>query len=188
MHKISRAQPPIICGTRSTPIGDLLLFSWGETIIAVEFRDRAQAEPRIRRFLPQVEIVAGEMPENARQALDRYFEHGDCGGFDQLQLDPFGSDFQLRVWQQLREIPAGSILSYGELARRIGSPRAARAVGAANGQNPIPIFIPCHRVLGSNGTLTGYGSGLERKMWLLRNEGVDLVPDGQSSQSSFRWA
>ena len=180
--------PPIIRGSRTTPLGELLLFSRGETIIAVEFHGRGQAEPRIRRFLPQAEIVAGGIPAAASHALDRYFDDGDCGGFDHLQLDPFGSEFQLRVWQQLREIPAGSTLTYGELAKRIGSPQASRAVGAANRQNPIPIFIPCHRVIGSDGTLTGYGSGVDRKLWLLRNEGVDLEGDGHPKQPSFSWA
>ena len=177
----------IIRGSRPTPLGELLLFSRDETIIAVEFRERGQAEPRIRRILPQVEIIEGEIPPDAHEALDRYFDDGDCSRFDRLQLDPFGSDFQHRVWQRLRQIPAGSILTYGELARSIGKPRAARAVGAANGQNPIPIFIPCHRVVGSDGTLTGYGSGVDRKMWLLQNEGIDLLPDSPSMQSSLPW-
>jgi methylated-DNA-[protein]-cysteine S-methyltransferase len=135
-----------------------------------------------------VEILQGEIPPDAREALDRYFDDRDCSGFDRLQLDPLGSDFQHRVWQRLRQIPAGSILTYGELARSIGRPRAARAVGAANGQNPIPIFIPCHRVVGSDGTLTGYGSGLDRKMWLLQREGIDLGPGSSSMQASLSWA
>jgi methylated-DNA-[protein]-cysteine S-methyltransferase len=91
-----------------------------------------------------------------------------------LDLAPRGTPFQLAVWNALLEIPYGDTISYAELARRIGKPSAVRAVGAANGANPIPIIIPCHRVIGSNGTLTGYGGGIERKQWLLALEGRRL--------------
>lgn len=101
----------------------------------------------------------------AADQLDAYFA-GEVTRFD-LALAPHGSDFQLRVWTALQEIPYGETESYGELARRIGSPGAARAVGLANGKNPIGIVIPCHRVVGSNGSLTGYGGGLDRKRALL---------------------
>ena len=89
-------------------------------------------------------------------------------------LAPKGTEFQLAVWNALLEIPYGDTTTYGELARRIGRPNAVRAVGAANGANPIPVIIPCHRVIGSNGTLTGYGGGIERKQWLLALEGRRL--------------
>jgi methylated-DNA-[protein]-cysteine S-methyltransferase len=101
----------------------------------------------------------------AAEQLDAYFA-GELTTFD-LPLAPRGSGFQLRVWTALREIPYGRTESYGELAQRIGSPGAARAVGLANGKNPIGIVIPCHRVVGSNGSLTGYGGGLDRKRRLL---------------------
>jgi methylated-DNA-[protein]-cysteine S-methyltransferase len=101
----------------------------------------------------------------AAEQLDAYFA-GELTAFD-LPLAPRGSEFQLRVWTALREIPYGRTESYGELAQRIGSPGAARAVGLANGKNPIGIVIPCHRVVGSNGSLTGYGGGLDRKRRLL---------------------
>jgi methylated-DNA-[protein]-cysteine S-methyltransferase len=91
-----------------------------------------------------------------------------------LDLAPRGTPFQLAVWNALLEIPYGDTISYAELARRIGKPSAVRAVGAANGANPIPVIIPCHRVIGSNGTLTGYGGGIERKQWLLALEGRRL--------------
>jgi O-6-methylguanine DNA methyltransferase len=91
-----------------------------------------------------------------------------------LDLAPKGTPFQLAVWNELLRIPYGSTISYAELARRIGKPSAVRAVGAANGANPIPVIIPCHRVIGANGTLTGYGGGLERKQWLLALEGERL--------------
>jgi methylated-DNA-[protein]-cysteine S-methyltransferase len=92
----------------------------------------------------------------------------------ELDLAPRGTEFQLAVWNALVAIPYGDTISYAELARRIGKPSAVRAVGAANGANPIPVIIPCHRVIGSNGTLTGYGGGIERKQWLLALEGRRL--------------
>lgn len=101
-------------------------------------------------------------------ALERYFS-GQLRTFD-LALSPAGTPFQQRVWRELVRIPYGETISYGELARRLGSPRAVRAVGRANGANPIPIVVPCHRVIGSDGTLTGYAGGLERKRWLLEHE------------------
>ena len=91
-----------------------------------------------------------------------------------IELAPRGTPFQLAVWNALREIAYGDTVSYAELARRIGKPSAIRAVGAANGANPIPVIIPCHRVIGSNGSLTGYGGGIERKQWLLAHEGRRL--------------
>lgn len=100
--------------------------------------------------------------------LDEYFA-GDREDFD-LELEPEGSEFQLRVWTALRAIPYGSTTSYGEVARRIGQPSASRAVGLANGKNPIAIIVPCHRVIGADGSLTGYGGGLDRKRFLLALE------------------
>ncbi|KEZ75854.1 methylated-DNA--[protein]-cysteine S-methyltransferase [Salinisphaera hydrothermalis] len=115
--------------------------------------------------------------EAARQQLDEYFA-GQRQTFD-LALAPNGTAFQQRVWAALADIPFGHTENYGELARRIGSPRAARAVGLANGRNPIPIIVPCHRVIGADGSLTGYGGGIERKRWLLQHEGLP-VPASQT--------
>jgi methylated-DNA-[protein]-cysteine S-methyltransferase len=108
--------------------------------------------------------------------LTAYFA-GDLREFD-LPLAAPGTDFQRRVWRELMQIPFGRSISYGELARRIGKPAASRAVGRANGQNPISIIVPCHRVIGADGTLTGYGAGLDRKRWLLDHEAGQrsLVP------------
>lgn len=102
--------------------------------------------------------------------LDEYFA-GTRTTFD-LPLEPSGTEFQLSVWELLRKIPYGVTTSYGELARRLGDPQKSRAVGAANGANPIPIIVPCHRVVGSKGELTGFGGGLDRKRWLLEHEGA----------------
>ncbi len=112
--------------------------------------------------------------ENRRQVADairqlRDYFAGTRRQFD-LPLAPEGTPFQIRVWNELQRIPYGETMSYGELARRVGNPNASRAVGLANGANPIAIVIPCHRVIGSNGKLTGYGGGLDTKQWLLALE------------------
>lgn len=108
----------------------------------------------------------------AAQQLTEYFS-GTRRSFD-LPLNLRGTEFQLAVWNELLRIPYGDTITYAELAQRIGRPAAIRAVGAANGANPIPVIVPCHRVIGSNGTLTGYGGGIERKQWLLAHEGRRL--------------
>ena len=121
----------------------------------------------------------------ARDQLEAYFA-GSLRTFD-LPLAPAGTPFQLRVWEALRRIPFGETVSYAELARRIGTPDAVRAVGAANGRNPLPIIVPCHRVIGADGSLTGFGGGLERKRWLLEHEGLQLFPapgDGERGAGS----
>lgn len=104
----------------------------------------------------------------AKKQMQAYFA-GDLTEFD-LPLNMIGTEFQKTVWRELQNIPFGVTISYGELAERVGNPSASRAVGAANGRNPISIIVPCHRVIGSNGKLTGYGGGLERKEWLLAHE------------------
>lgn len=118
---------------------------------------------------------AGPLPQTVRQ-LEEYFA-GRRREFD-LPLRLEGTAFQQRVWQVLMEIPYGVTWSYGELARRIDNPNASRAVGLANGRNPISILVPCHRVIGADGSLTGYGGGVERKRWLLAHEGLPLAPLG----------
>lgn len=117
-------------------------------------------EPRARHALPGVDGV-----------LRRYFG-GDLTALDGVPVELNGTAFQKQVWQALRRIPSGTTLSYAELARRIGSPSAVRAVGTANGANPVAVIVPCHRVIGSDGSLTGYGGGLDRKQWLLAHEGL----------------
>jgi O-6-methylguanine DNA methyltransferase len=114
--------------------------------------------------------------------LGAYFR-GERRSFD-LPLSMAGTPFQQRVWQALRDIPFGETVSYGEVARRIGAPDAFRAVGAANGQNPVPIIVPCHRVIGASGALTGFGGGIERKRWLLDHErAVSGRPSGRADSS-----
>ena len=110
-------------------------------------------------------------PHGLSAAIAKYFA-GDLKAIDKLPVKTAGTPFQREVWRALREIPCGKTISYGELAQRIGRPSAVRAVGLANGSNPIGVVVPCHRVIGSDGSLTGYGGGLERKRWLLQHEGA----------------
>jgi methylated-DNA-[protein]-cysteine S-methyltransferase len=119
-----------------------------------------RGEPRARQPLP----ATGSL-------LRRYFE-GDLASLDAVPVELNGTTFQKQVWQALRRIPPGTTISYAELAHRIGNPSAIRAVGTANGANPVAVIVPCHRVIGSDGSLTGYGGGLERKQWLLAHEGL----------------
>lgn len=146
-----------------TPIGRLLIAGDDDGLRHVRFdqpgRD-AVIEPHWQRG--QTQLLA------ALEQLREYFA-GRRRGFE-LALAPRGTPFRLAVWRQLARIPYGGTISYGELARRIGNPAASRAVGAANGANPLPIVVPCHRVIGADGRLTGFGGGLPAKQWLLQHE------------------
>ena len=114
-------------------------------------------------------LTPAQSPPGVASVMAAYFD-GDIHAIDSLPVATGGTAFQKSVWQALRSIPAGETISYGELAKRLGNPAAVRAVGLANGANPIGIVVPCHRVIGANGSLTGYGGGLERKQWLLNHE------------------
>jgi methylated-DNA-[protein]-cysteine S-methyltransferase len=148
-----------------SPIGRLLLTCDGEALTGV-FMD-LQRPPQ---DMDGVEDASVDPLPGAVQQLNEYFA-GTRREF-LLPLRMHGTAFQRRVWQRLTEIPYGTTWSYGQLARRIGNPKASRAVGLANGRNPISILVPCHRVIGADGSLTGYGGGLERKRWLLAHEGL----------------
>lgn len=146
-----------------TPIGELLLAGEDGALAMIGF-----PKGSMRRD-PKAEWIYNEKPlANARQQLEEYFA-GDRKDFD-LPLKIEGTEFQVSVLKALQEIPYGQTVSYGEIAKRIGRPKAVRAVGAANGRNPIPIVVPCHRVIGSSGDLTGFGGGLDTKEALLRLE------------------
>ncbi|HEY0925375.1 methylated-DNA--[protein]-cysteine S-methyltransferase [Brevundimonas sp.] len=157
----------------ATPVGEVLLITGPEG--AVRALDFAGYEDRMHRLLarhsPGASLAEGRAPDGLRAAVLAYFA-GDLTALDELPVKTGGTDFQRAVWAALRAIPAGETRSYGQLASAIGSPRAVRAAGLANGQNPIAVIVPCHRVIGANGTLTGYAGGLERKRWLLAHEGV----------------
>jgi methylated-DNA-[protein]-cysteine S-methyltransferase len=150
-----------------TPLGPLCFCFTGQGLAALEFAGDGPDPPRDEALPPHL------MPwiEAVRREMAAYFA-GRPTDFAALTLDPRGTSFQLRVWQELRRIPWGQTISYGELARRVGNPKASRAVGQANAVNPIPLIIPCHRVIAADGGLGGYSSGLDRKRWLLRHEGA----------------
>lgn len=159
----------------ASPVGDVLLvFDAEGRVRALDFEDY---EPRMRRLLARAyraaETTAAAAPAQIRRALEAYFS----GEFNALQTIPYktaGTVFQERVWAALHAIPCGETWTYGRLAGHIGAPRAVRAVGLANGANPVALVTPCHRVIGADGSLTGYGGGLPRKFWLLKHEGAPL--------------
>jgi methylated-DNA-[protein]-cysteine S-methyltransferase len=161
----------------TTPIGDMLALDSGKGLCALEFTGPEKRlvglEARLRRWFPPHEIEDRDTATilQARAWLDAYFK-GESADVDikGLPLDMRGAQFEKRVWEALRRIPPGETTSYGAIAKTVGSAGAARAVGAANGANPVAIVVPCHRVIGSSGALTGYGGGLERKTWLLEHE------------------
>ncbi|MDO5504964.1 MAG: methylated-DNA--[protein]-cysteine S-methyltransferase [Pseudoxanthomonas suwonensis] len=149
------------------PVGRLLIAADDEGIRAVEFPENRHPAKRDGDWCEGHHLLL----DRARTQLDEYFA-GVRNGFD-LPLAPRGTAFQRMAWDALRTIPYGKTRSYAQQAAAIGRPRAVRAIGAANGRNPIPIIIPCHRVIGSGGALTGFGGGIDTKRFLLRLEGVD---------------
>ncbi len=156
----------------ASPIGTILLVTDEDGALrALDFED---CEPRmlklLRCYCGAAELAeGGAAPTSARRALDAYFA-GDLDGLASVRIATGGSPFQREVWTALRAIPAGATTSYGQLAAKLRRPTASRAVGLANGANPIAIVVPCHRVIGADGALTGYGGGLARKRWLLDHE------------------
>ncbi len=153
----------ILTSTIESPVGPLTLVARDGVLTDVSMHEQRHVSP-----LPDDAILDDRWFKDVAAQLDAYFA-GEQWSFD-LEMNLVGTPFQQSVWSQLREIPYGETISYGELAQRIGNPQASRAVGLANGRNPIAIIVPCHRVIGANGSLTGYGGGLERKTWLLDHE------------------
>jgi methylated-DNA-[protein]-cysteine S-methyltransferase len=151
--------------TIDSPIGALLLTTDGAALTGIYLdSERGATRPTdLGADDPHHPVLAA-----AADQLRAYFA-GERDEFD-VPLSAAGTTFQREVWDALARIPYGETISYGELARRVGKPSASRAVGLANGRNPLPIIVPCHRVIGANGTLTGYGGGIERKQWLLEHE------------------
>jgi methylated-DNA-[protein]-cysteine S-methyltransferase len=156
-----------------TPLGRLVIITEESGALRlVGFRDdHPRVAPGLGRYAsdPRYELRPASNPGGASQALRRYFG-GDLAAIDALSVASIGTPFQQTVWRALRAIDCGSTLSYSALARRIRNPNAVRAVGLANGANPVCIVVPCHRVIGTSGALTGYGGGLHRKRWLLAHE------------------
>ncbi|MGB0086552.1 MAG: methylated-DNA--[protein]-cysteine S-methyltransferase [Rhodomicrobiaceae bacterium] len=170
----------------ASPIGEMLLVTDERgRLRALDWYDH---EERMQQLMHRqygrgrVRLVGGATPARIREALDAYFA-GQLDAIDSLEVEAAGTPFQKRAWAALRLIPAGKTASYSEQAAKISHPTAVRAVGLANGANPIGLVVPCHRVIGANGTLTGYGGGLERKRWLLAHEGVAI--GGTEKQSTL---
>ncbi len=157
-----------------SPIGELLIVSDGANLCVVEFEN---GEDRLETYLHKrygdFTLKQADDPQGFSNRIRAYFA-GNIHTLDNIPVATSGTEFQRRVWMALRDIPGGSTTSYGDLAKKIGKPGASRAVGLANGMNPIPIVLPCHRVIGADASLTGYGGGLDRKRWLLEHEGVQL--------------
>jgi methylated-DNA-[protein]-cysteine S-methyltransferase len=160
-----------------TPIGALLIATDAEANLRVldfeDYEERMLRLLRLRYGTDGVKLDSGPAPANIRRSLEAYFD-GDLAAIDTIPVKTNGTPFQQAVWAALRTIPVGAVLSYGQLAKQIGRPAAVRAVGLANGSNPIGIVVPCHRVIGSDASMTGYGGGVERKRWLLKHEGYAL--------------
>ncbi len=164
----------------SSPIGGVILVTRNEAgaretdyaLCAVEFDDCLdRLDKNLRSHFKDYELKTHDNPGGHSEKLRAYFD-GELTAIDDLPIDTGGTDFQQEVWLRLRSIPAGRTWQYGEMARKLGRPDAPRAVGAANGQNPLSIVVPCHRLIGSSGKLTGYAGGLKRKQWLLEHEGA----------------
>lgn len=165
-------------GAMASPIGALTLVASDEALVSIHFPPRAE---RAWDVAPEdaavVEAARHPVLAQAARELREYFA-GTRQRFD-VALAPEGTAFQARVWLALREIPYAETTGYGVIARAIGQPTASRAVGAANGQNPIPIIVPCHRVIGANGSLVGFGGGLPAKQWLLAHEAAHGARQGR---------
>jgi len=159
----------------ASPIGTVLLVhDHDRNLRALDFGDHTDRMHRLLRLhYGHFELTASPAPAHTTKALRQYFD-GDLGALATVPVETGGTTFQRRVWSALRDIPAGRTQTYGALAAQLGSPKAMRAVGLANGANPVAIVVPCHRVIGASGALTGFGGGLHRKQWLLEHEGVLL--------------
>jgi methylated-DNA-[protein]-cysteine S-methyltransferase len=161
-----------------TPIGALLIVCDDEgKLSAAEFHDH---EDRMHRSLRLSSAARGgydlrkaRAPASICDPIEAYFA-GELNAIDAIEVATGGTPFQQKVWRALRKIAPGKTLTYGTLARRIGADKAMRAVGAANGANPVSVIVPCHRLIGADGSLIRYGGGLERKRWLLQHEGAPL--------------
>jgi methylated-DNA-[protein]-cysteine S-methyltransferase len=174
------AKPPETFGLDrlQTPIGVALLVTDAEGVLrALDWEDYAPRMKQLLRLQYGAVVVLREAraPGELRQALSAYFK-GDLDRLRTIEWRVAGTPFQRKVWNALPNIPVGTTMSYGALAAKLDAPNAMRAVGHANGSNPISVVVPCHRLIGANGSLVKYGGGLSRKKWLLEHEGVVLKP------------
>ena len=164
----------LLIDTIQSEIGDIVVVCDGESLCALDY---GEYESRMTACLAarygEFHLAEADDPLGISSRIRAYLA-GGLDALDDLAVDAGGTGFQRRVWSALRKIPMGTTVSYGGLAERLGKPTASRAVGLANSLNPVAIVVPCHRVIGADGRLTGYAGGLERKRWLLEHEGIDL--------------
>jgi methylated-DNA-[protein]-cysteine S-methyltransferase len=160
---IATAQSAAVMSTMDSPIGTLTLTAQGEALTGVHMHEQRHA-PMLSAGIERDDAALAPFVAQLRA----YFA-GELTDFE-LPIELRGTEFQRRVWASLQEIPYGETISYGELARWVGNPNASRAVGTANGHNPVAVIVPCHRVIAADGGIGGYGGGLERKRWLLEHE------------------
>jgi methylated-DNA-[protein]-cysteine S-methyltransferase len=159
----------------ASPTGDMMVVTDAEGYLrALEWTDLRDRMTRLltRQYKDElISFTKGSMPAHIKEALDGYFA-GNLHALDGIETKAGGTQFQSTVWKALRDIPVGQTRSYLDIAKAIGNPKAVRAIGLANGANPIGIVVPCHRVIGAKGAMTGYGGGIARKEWLLKHEGA----------------
>jgi methylated-DNA-[protein]-cysteine S-methyltransferase len=166
---------PFLTDRISTPIGEMVLVARDGVLLLLEFDDAKERVVReMRGRFGDVALQPTENPFGFSAIMRDYFA-GNIMVIDALNTDGGGTTFEKQVWAELRKIPCGVTKSYGDIARTLGDINLSRAVGTANGRNPIAIVVPCHRVIGVDGSMTGYGGGLKRKEWLLRHEGALLL-------------
>ena len=174
---MNKAEPPkaFAVDRLATPIGAILLVTDDDGLLrGLDFEDHEQRLNGLLRLqYGSVGARQGRAPKPMRAALSAYFD-GEFAALKRIEWQVAGTPFQRKVWTALPRIPAGRTMSYGALAAKLGSPNAMRAVGHANGSNPISVVLPCHRLIGADGSLVKYGGGLHRKAWLLRHEGVEV--------------
>lgn len=175
---LAKSPEHLVIDRLETPIGAALMAVDGEGYLrAFDWEDYGDRQVKLlARFAKGASMTPGAAPAAMRQVIEAYFD----GELDALRSIPWrsgGTAFQLKCWEALCAIPTGTTASYGEQAHKIGKPSAMRAVGLANGCNPVGVIVPCHRVIGANGSITGYGGGLWRKRWLLRHEGASFRDD-----------
>ncbi len=165
----------IECSEIASPVGRLTLAVSGTKLIGLCFEGHWQRRHEaLRKRFPSSSFASSADPAGVVSKLRRYFD-GELDALTTIEVEFRGTPFQVRAWEALRRIPVGETRTYAEQAAAIGAPAAVRAVGTANGANPVAIVVPCHRVIGSNGALTGFGGGLPRKKWLLDHEGAQLA-------------
>ncbi|MEM1251715.1 MAG: methylated-DNA--[protein]-cysteine S-methyltransferase [Cyanobacteria bacterium P01_H01_bin.21] len=172
--------PQSLCLTKvASPLGDILLVTDDQVLVSLDYKGYEHRMMRLleKRYGPFNLVESSEQDSQINDLINNLQAYlaGDLTAIDTISVNPGGTAFQAKVWQALRSIAPGTVMSYGELARHLGNPTAVRAVGTTNGLNPISIVLPCHRVIGADGSLTGYAGGIERKRWLLEHEGVDLT-------------